>query len=394
MPTPTPSTLPITNVVEISVQTPQAGLADYQVNNIAILTKEVPLGGWSGTTFGFGIYLSPQQVALDWGVGSETYAQAVNIFSQRPNPLSGGGQLIVYAGSGGQTLTQMIQALQPSIFFGLAMPAGYNPNNAEVEAAATYMQAEGLGLGVTSYLVADAQGGGLFTTIRNASQNFSFCFYYGIATDGIAAGSYAAARIAGAAYFGRLYSTNFDGSATTSTMQMKDLVNVQPDPTVTQTVLNLLSGLGVDCFASIAGLPKVFSFGGSSGAFFADNTYNLEWLTFALEVALFNVIAETNTKVPQTEPGIAQLKDAIIQVLQQAVVNGYIAPGAWNSPDTFGNPATLDANVAQLGFYVYSQPVAQQGETARAARQAPVIQVAIKLAGAVHTASCIVNINA
>jgi hypothetical protein len=327
-------------------------------------------------------------------VGSETYQQAVNIFSQRPNPLSGGGQLVVYAGSGGQTLLQMIEALQPSIFFGLALYAGYNPINSEVEAAASYMQSQGLGLGVTSYLTTDAQAGGLFVAIRNASQNFAFCFYYGIGTDGSSVGSYAAARIAGAAYFGRLYSTNFDGSNTTSTMQMKDLVNVEPDPTVTQTVLTLLQNLGVDCFSSIAGLPKVFSFGGASGAYFADNTYNLEWLTFALEVALFNVIAETNTKIPQTERGVALLKDAIIQVLNQAVVNGYIAPGTWNSPDTFGDPAVLDANVLQLGYYVYSQPVSQQSETARAARQAPLIQVAIKLAGAIHTVSCIVNINA
>jgi hypothetical protein len=393
MPTPTPSTLPITNVVNISVASPQAGLADYQVNNVAILSKEVPLGGWSGATFGFAVYLSPQQVALDWGVGSETYTQAVSMFSQVPNPLTGQGQLIVYAGSGGQTLTQMIQALQPSIFFGLALYAGYNPNAAEVEAAASYMQSQGLGLGVTSNLVTDIQAGGLFVAIRNASQNFAFCFYYGIGTDGVSAGSYQAARIAGAAYFGRLYSTNFNGSNTTSTMQMKDLKNVQPDPTVTQTVLNLCENVGVDCFGSIAGLPKVFSNGGSSDAYFADNTYNLEWLTFALEVALFNVIAETNTKIPQTESGIALLKDAVIQVLQQGVVNGYIAPGAWNSTTFFGNPATLIANVNQTGFYVYTQPVNQQSQTQRAARIAPLIQVAIKLAGAVHSASCLVNIN-
>jgi hypothetical protein len=256
------------------------------------------------------------------------------------------------------------------------------------------MEAEGLGLGVTSNLAADYGVGGLFTTVRNASQTFAFCFYYGIGTDGVSAGSYQAARIAGAAYFGRLYSTNFNGSNTTSTMQMKDLVNVQPDPTVTQTVLNALSALGVDCYGSIGGLPKCFSFGGTSGNFFADNTYNLEWLTFALEVALFNVIAETNTKVPQTERGIAQLKDACIQVLNQAVTNGYLAPGAWNSPDTFGDPETLDTNVAQLGYYIYSEPVGQQSEAQRAARQAPLIQIAIKLAGAVHTTTAIVYINA
>ena len=384
--------LPITNVVTISVESPQhAGLGDYQVNNLALLTNEVPVA--SVPVAGYFIYRNSSSVLADWGAGSETYAQAVNVFSQVPNPLSGGGQLIVFAMSGGQTLTQAAQALQSLIFFGGAMYGGYNPVNSEVEAFASYMQSQGLISAISSYLVSDLTVPGLFATVRNASQNFAMCFLYTVATAGVGAGSYLAARIAMAAYMGRLMSVDFSGSNTTSTMQMKDLVNVQPDPGITQTVLNSCQSVGVDCFASIGGLPKVFSNGGPNGEFFADNAYNLEWLTVALEMALFNVIATTTTKIPQTEQGVGLLKNAIIGVLQQAVTNGYVAPGAWNSPDTFGNPVTLVRNVAQTGYYVYSQPVANQSETARENRQAPLIQVAIKLAGAVHSANCIVEIN-
>lgn len=385
------SNLPITNIVNISVATPQAGLGDYQINNLAILTKEVPISAVPQA--GYFAYLDTLQPAIDWGTGSETYAQIVNILSQRPNPLSGGGQIIVYAMSGGQTLTQAFTALQGFVFCGGAIYGGYDVGNAEVEAFASSMQALGLAMLAVSQLTADLGGGQLFATIRNASQTFAKCFLYTIGTDGVAAGTQRAARIAGAAYMGRLFSTDFAGTNTTSTMQLKDLANVQPDPGITQTVKDSCASVGVDCYPNLGGLPKVISSGGTSGNYYADNSYNLEWLTFALEVALFNTLAESNTKIPQTEAGIATLKNAVIGILQQAVTNGYLAPGTWTGPVPFGDPATFDRNILQLGYYVYSKPLSKQSAADRAARKAPILQIGVKLAGAVHTVSAVININ-
>lgn len=378
------SNLPLNNIVEIDISSPQTGLTNFQINNIALGTREAPL---NNQPLGYGVYRDTLSVAADWGTTSEAYAQAVKLFSQRPNPLSGGGQLIIYPMSGGQTLTQAIDALAPLIFFGAFMWAGYNPNNAEIEAAAATMQALGLIMPVASYLTSDLNNGGLLQTISAANEPFARPLIYTLG------GTFASARVFAAAYIGRAMSVDFTGINTTNTMQMKDLVGVLADPGITQTVLNLCETLGVDCFANIGGIPKVFSNGGPGGNFF-DNMYNLEWLTFALEVALFNVIATTSTKIPQTERGMTQLKNAVIKVLQQAVANGYLAPGIWNSPDTFGDPAKFDANIANLGYYVYSQPVGLQSEADRTQRKAPIIQVAIKLAGAVHTVEAIIYINA
>jgi hypothetical protein len=88
------------------------------------------------------------------------------------------------------------------------------------------------------------------------------------------------------------------------------------------------------------------------------------------------------------------LKGAYRTICEQAVTNQYCASGAWNSPNVFGNPADLIANVAQRGYYIYSLPVAQQLQANRAARQAPLIQIALKQAGAIQSSSVIVNINA
>ena len=98
-------------------------------------------------------------------------------------------------------------------------------------------------------------------------------------------------------------------------------------------------------------------------------------------------------KIPQTETGMDGLKDAYRKVLAQAVSNGILAPGAWNSSTVFGNVANLHANVLSIGYYVYSQPVDQQLQTDRAARKAPVVQIAAKEAGALHSSSVVVQVN-
>ena len=46
------------------------------------------------------------------------------------------------------------------------------------------------------------------------------------------------------------------------------------------------------------------------------------------------------------------------------------------------------------GYYVYAQSVNTQMQADREARKAPVIQCAIKLAGAIHSTEILINVNA
>jgi hypothetical protein len=193
-----------------------------------------------------------------------------------------------------------------------------------------------------------------------------------------------------ASYAGRALSTNFSGSLTTSTMNLKDLVGVQPDPAMTQTLYNACKLAGVDIYVSLEGIPKVISFGAND---FFDQVYNLAWFTGALKIAAFNYLATTATKIPQTEPGMTGFKGALRQVCLQAITNGYAAPGTWNSPTTFGNQADFLANIVQVGFYIFSVPISQQSQADRVARLAPLSQIALKEAGAIQSAAIIVNIN-
>ena len=372
--------LSITNVVNITVATPPVGLANYRINNLAIFTRETPIS--SSDVFAYRAYASPADVATDWGTNSEAYKMAVVVFSQTPNILTGNGQLLVFPMASNELLVDAIIAGSALAFFGGILWAGYAPNNDEILAAAIVAHSQKKLIGVSSYLIADLNSGGLFDTIHNEHLTYARMFLHTLGSS--------QARIAVAGYMSRLMSTDFDGSNTTSTMQMKDLVGIDVDTGINQTTANLCEVVGADFYASIAGLPKVFSTGGND---YSDNVYNTMWLVFALEVAGFNAIATTSTKLPQTEPGMAVLKGAYQDILNQGVRNGFIAPGSWTSPERFGNTTDLLANIADQGWYIYSAPVALQNQADREARTAPLVQIAIKLAGAIHSSDVIVYVN-
>ncbi len=252
-------------------------------------------------------------------------------------------------------------------------------------AAAAVVQALNKILMVVSLTAADVSPGGYLDLLRSGSFTQTRGLYYNY--QGVALNS----LVMMAAYAGRGFSVNFEGSNTTITMHLKDLVEVQPDSTMTQSLLNLCQAAGADVYISLQGVPKVFCSGANK---FFDQVYNLRWLVGALQVAGFNFLATTATKIPQTESGMDGLKGAYRQICELAVTNQYSAPGTWNSPSTFGNQANFLANILQRGYYIYSQPIGQQLQTARVARQAPLVQIALKEAGAIQSSQVIVNINA
>lgn len=380
------SQIAITNVINVSVSQAPAGLGAFQVNNLAIFSKETfPTGMVAGD---YRVYVSAAAVSDDWGSSSETYKQAVAIFSQTPNILNGDGALIICAQGSAVTLATAITNLSSQIFFGGALWCGYAPSDADILAAGAVCEPLRVKLFASSYLTAAIAG--VFTNVKSANLKHTRCLLYTVDYLTGGAGSALSARIMAASYAGRAMSVNFDGSNTTATMHLKDLVGIVADTGITQTILNNCQTAGVDVYVSMGGLSKVFTSGGND---FFDNVYNLDWLVFALEVAGFNALATTSTKLPQTETGMAVLKGAYIAVLQQALSNGFIAPGSWNSPELFGNPSDLKRNIAGIGYYIYSQPVTQQSQAARAARQAPLVQIAVKFAGAIQSSDVIVYFN-
>lgn len=195
-----------------------------------------------------------------------------------------------------------------------------------------------------------------------------------------------------ASYASIACSTNYSGVDTALTMRLKELVGVLPDENLNQTYFNLAKTNGVDIYGSTCGLSCLYSF--SNGAFTDEVTMDL-WLKKALEVAGFNYLRQTNTKIPQTEAGMTGLKNAYMQVLEQGVKNGCIGVNnKWDGSIPFGDAETFQDNIRQLGYYVYSLPIAEQAQSERENREAPLIQIAIKRSGAIHSSNLLVQIQA
>jgi hypothetical protein len=288
---------------------------------------------------------------------------------------------LLVPGSSAETLDQAILRTQGLIqYFGI-MTAEIPVQQVQLAAARVVQPLNKL-LMLVDNTVADIMPGGTLDLLRSGGFTQSRGLYYGDVL--------ANALVYMAAYSGRGFSTNYSGSNTTQTMHLKTLAGVQPDPSLSQSYLNLAINAGADTYPSLQGVPKVFTSGAND---FFDNQDNLQWLVGALLVAEVNSLAQTNTKIPQTEQGMDILKAAARQVCEQAVTNGFVAPGKWTNPTTFGNQADFLANIAQYGYYIYSVPISQQSPSQRQARVAPLVQVAIKYAGAIQSGSMIVYVN-
>lgn len=341
----------------------------------------------------FNIYSSLTQIGLDWGLTSETYQQANEVFLQNPNITTGTGVLVIYAMGSADTLLTACAALLGQIYVGGIIYAGYNETNAHVLAAGAYVQAFSPPtlLGAPTSLLTDLYTPGLIFEIQQSTLTQTRGVYYAGQAGTQTAGSPASARVFMAGYMSRGMATNFYAANTALTMNLKQIAGAQPDPTVNVTVLTQAAAVGADVYATIgASLPAVLS-NGANGYF--DNIFNLEWLTGALQVAYFNALGGTPTKVPQTDEGFTAVTNALLQVLETAVTNGFLAPGAWNIAIPFGDPNTFINAIAAQGFFIFVPPFASQLPANRQARQAPVVQIAIKYSGAVQSGTVLINFN-
>lgn len=378
--------LPITTVVNVSVSKQPAGLGFYNVNTVVIFTDDEPV---NELTSDFLIAYDARTVETAFGSAAEVTEQAQMIFGQSPNILAGGGVLLVCPfKSTDETLSQAITRLAGLTYF-CGVLTTRAVTSAEAQAAATTVQSMQnaillLSSGDSSVFTKDT---GLFYLINNKTQYFTKCLYYGLGADADAKAKNA--RLFAAAYAGRGFAQNFSGSNTSQTMNLKDLSGIVADTTIDTTILQQCDDLGVDIYPSIAGLPKVKSFANS---LYFDQVYQQIWFVLNLQVNVFNALATTRTKIPQTEAGMNVLKGACKQSCNQAVTIGYCAPGEWKSSDTFGNPDDFKRNIRDVGYYIYSQPIAEQAQADRVARVAPIVSVALKESGSIHSDNVLVHI--
>lgn len=370
----------ITNVITVSVQAQPRGLGFYNVNNVMMFTDEAP-----AVDFGTDLYRSyatARDVETDWGTASKAYALAQKVFAQTPNLLAGGGNLLIAPMLESETLGTAISRLYAEVYFGGVISAKYLENEEAIAASDVVQTLDCLFI-LPSNKSADLDASGLFYTIINKSNTKTKCVLYTASQEG--------AYECAAAYAGRGFAVNYNAQNSCITMNLKDLSGISADTGITQTIYTKAKNLGVDLYSTIEGLPKVTS---NAAPEYFDQLLNRLWFTQTAKVTLFNALARTSTKIPQTEAGMNTLKNAFKAVANQAVYNGFLAAGKWNSSETFGNQEDFLRNIEEFGFYIYSMPIKDQLQTDRESRKAPVIQFAGKEAGAIHSASLLIYFEA
>ena len=196
-------------------------------------------------------------------------------------------------------------------------------------------------------------------------------------------------RYSAAAVFGRAFSVNFSASNSTITLMFKEQVGVPAEKLSVQQAATL-KRKNCNVFVLYNNGKAILQHGRMAGGWYFDERHGLDWLQNFIQTEIFNLLYTSATKIPQTEQGMGAITGVIARCCDQALTNGLIAPGVWNS-DNIGKLSRGDT--LTNGYYIYHQPIAEQSQSEREQRKAPVFQVALKLAGAVHSVDVLVNVN-
>lgn len=189
-------------------------------------------------------------------------------------------------------------------------------------------------------------------------------------------------------YLARILPTDYAGNNTVITLMYKQEPGIVAE-NLTSSQADSVKQKNANVFVAYNNSTAIIQYGTSVSGQFTDTVVGADAFAIAIQTALYNRLFTLPTKVPQTDRGMHILTTDVTAVCIQFVNDGYLAPGTWTSAG-FG---ALNTNDFMPGYYVFAPPVSTQSAAARAARIAVPIQVAAKLAGAVHTASVAITVN-
>lgn len=287
------------------------------------------------------------------------------------------------AGYAAETPAECAQALcaKSPLWYGLMFQASVQPTDDQNMAVAPVIQAQSIkrvfGVTITSTdVLSSVVTNDLASRLKDGGYSRSFSQY--------SQNAYAVAS-----FFGRAFTVNYDGNNTAINLMYKQEPSVAAE-NLTEAQAATLRAKNCNVFVNYINDTSIIQFGVMADGTFFDVIHDTDWLENATQTAVYNVLYTTPTKIPQTDAGMNQILNAVAAVMGQAVANGVLAPGTWNGP-SFGSLQT--GQYLKQGYYIYALPIAEQSQAARAAREAPPIQVAAKLAGAIQTVDILINVN-
>lgn len=375
--------LPVSNVVNVDIIMSPSAATGRNFGSLLILgtSTVIPI------TERVRLYSSLADIGNDFGVSSQEYLAATPFFGQSPKPTQ------VYVGRWAKTLATgetgdtetALQAVNAALgytnWYGLELADSDAIADADILAVAGAIESSTVSrvFGVTTAepdaLVSTATDD-IAAKLKAANYSRTFVQYS------------TSSKYASASLFGRAFTVDFTGNNTAITLKFKQEPGITYE-TLTTSQAAALDSKNCNVYVYYANDTAIIQQGVMANGDFFDERHGLDWLQDYIQTNLFNLLYTSTTKIPQTEAGVTRLITNVEQSLEQAANNGLVAPGVWNGGD-LGQLSTGDT--LTKGYYVYATPLTQQSQADREKRKSPLIQCAIKLAGAIHYADVQVNV--
>jgi hypothetical protein len=290
--------------------------------------------------------------------------------------LTASTSIALVPGYGAETPVACAEALAAAstAWYGLMFAASIMPTDVQSLAVSGFIEP----LEITRLYGVTTQETGAYSSLvtndlgsemQAALYDQSFCMYS-------SSSPYAVASI-----FGRAFSVDFEAANSTIDLMYKQCPGLLPE-NLTDSQADVLESKNINVYASYDNGTQLLQYGICSGGEYIDTIQGADWFQNDVQTNVFNVLYTNPTKIPQTDPGINQLTNACASACNDAINNGFAAPGVWNGP-SFGSLTT--GQYLKTGYYIYAPSVATQSQADRDERVAPPIQIALKLAGAINT---------
>ena len=175
-----------------------------------------------------------------------------------------------------------------------------------------------------------------------------------------------------ASILGRAFTVNFSQPNSTLTLKFKQMPGITvEDLTVSQK--SVLDSKKANALIEVGASFMYAESWMASGVFF-DEVHGIDWLQNAIETNVFGYLLTRTTKVPYTNKGIAAIEQQVIKALDEAVVNGLIAPGE-----------TIDGEFLGTGYKTIIIPAEDINQSDVEARHYPGLSFVVLGAGAIHS---------
>ncbi len=383
--------LPVDMVVNVQVSLTPLAAQTRSFGSLLILGSTPVISGIERVR----PYSTLNEVAEDFGVTDPEYNAAVKFFAQNPRPTLVYIGRWIQAGSEAEPPETLLEAVQQcadasNAWYGLAVAAPI-ATDADVLSVSEFIEASSP-YRIVGFTTQDPNV--KTATYQNIElpSDISFDIAYVLKQKKFertliqysSDSAYAVVSL-----LARTFAVNFLGNNTAITLKFKQEPTIVPEFLRTSEAITLKEK-NCNVFAEYNNDTTIIQEGVMCSGTFIDERHGLDWLQNYLQTAVWNLHYTGATKIPQTEAGMNRYCAVIEHALEQAVSNGLVAPGVWNG-DGFG--ALKQGDYLSKGYYVYANPIDAQAQSDREARKAPPIQVAVKLAGAIHFVDVLVNVN-